>query len=870
MELKRYQKGVLNDLDSYLTFLNRTNNIGTAYNQHWNSKGFRVGFGGMPVYNDTIPGVPHVCFKVPTGGGKTFLACCSLRHIYKSMSGLSQRVAVWLVPSSAILEQTVRNLSDPQHPYHQQLQRDFGGKLVVYTKEQMLNGQNFTPTAIIEQMSVCVMSFDSLRSAKKDGRKVYQENGNLAQFAAYYHDPSVLLADTAETALIQVLRYLTPVVIVDESHNAQSELSVEMLNNLNPCFVLDLTATPKSNSNVISCVNAVELKKENMVKLPVVVFNRATPEDVVLDAVRMRKGIEEQAQVERANGGEYIRPIVLFQAQPKGTGSNATFEKLKKRLVDKGIPSEQIAIKTADINELKNVDLQSPNCPIRYIITINALKEGWDCPFAYILATLTNKSSSVDVEQIVGRILRQPYAHPYLQSLLNTSYVMTCSDKFFDTLQKLIDGLKLAGFSKDEYRLGNPPPEQKSSEVPVQTTTEEETKTDEATLDGLSSGDLSQALNSQEEGAVSDDPVVVQMKAQQQAAVDAYEQEIKEQEETGLIGGELGSMMNQIRFRPSVAGLAESLLIPKFCVEGASPILWDEKYIALTKESLSKGFSLNAQPADVNFDTSSGDAYVIDLPKDSDGTPKYVQMRNAQLEYFREKLSRMAPADAKRSCALALAHQIGEDKITIPEQFILEYVQRVLETVDANMLSSIGGNTPFYAEKIKRRIIELEDQYRYETFRKKLLSQEIFCRPIYRLPKVISPVNTTDAINNSLYSEEKNDMNNFEREVISRVSSLDICWWHRIMDRGVGEFYINGFINMYPDFMILTQKGNLVLLETKGHDRDNTDSYKKLFLGTEWANKAGSSYHYFMVFDQDVQMQGSLTIDEFFDVMQKL
>jgi len=63
-------------------------------------------------------------------------------------------------------------------------------------------------------------------------------------------------------------------------------------------------------------------------------------------------------------------------------------------------------IKTADVNELKGVDLLRPDCPIRYIITINALKEGWDCPFAYILASIANRTSRIEVEQIVGRVLR--------------------------------------------------------------------------------------------------------------------------------------------------------------------------------------------------------------------------------------------------------------------------------------------------------------------------------------------------------------------------------------------------------------------------------------------------------------------------------
>ena len=72
---------------------------------------------------------------------------------------------------------------------------------------------------------------------------MYQENGNLFPFADFFDDKSILLADTPETALIQVLRYLSPVTVVDESHNAGSTLSVAMLNNLNPSFILELTAT---------------------------------------------------------------------------------------------------------------------------------------------------------------------------------------------------------------------------------------------------------------------------------------------------------------------------------------------------------------------------------------------------------------------------------------------------------------------------------------------------------------------------------------------------------------------------------------------------------------------------------------------------
>ncbi|PSN29058.1 hypothetical protein C0J52_28112 [Blattella germanica] len=275
------------------------------------------------------------------------------------------------------------------------------------------------------------MSFDSLRAKKKEDRKVYQENGNLLSFEAS-------LSSDEDITLMRVIQSLNPVVVVDESHNAETELSVEMLQNLNPSFILDLTATPRKNSNIISFVDAFELKKESMVKLPVIVYNQYDKTEVISSAIRMQRKLEEEAKKEEKEGGKYIRPIVLFQAQPKNKEDNTTFEKIKEILVKSGIPDNQIKIKTADINEIKGVDLMSKECEVRFIITINALKEGWDCPFAYILASLADKSSAVDVEQILGRILRQPYVMKHKNDLLNMSYVLTASSKFLDTLDNIV------------------------------------------------------------------------------------------------------------------------------------------------------------------------------------------------------------------------------------------------------------------------------------------------------------------------------------------------------------------------------------------------------------------------------------------------
>ena len=456
MELKNFQKQVISDLNRYCELLNSTNSVVKAYNDYWLEKGVRVGFDAIPTYKNIIENTPHVCFKVPTGGGKTFLACNSLKTIFGNLPSKKAKVVVWLVPSEAILTQTLKNLSNPAHPYRQKIESDFNGRVQVYSKQQVLDGQQFNPTTVNEQLSIVVMSFDSFRIKNKEGRKVYQENGNLQQFTKFISTPETLIEGVDDTALIQVFNQLSPVVVVDESHHTTGELSVEMLKNLNPCFILDLTATPRKNSNIISYVDAAQLKAENMVKLPVIVYNRPSQEEVIADAIDLRNRLDELAKTN--TGGRYIRPIVLFQAQPRNGENKETFDKLKEKLVENGIPAEEIAIKTAEINEIKDKDLMSPDCKIKYIITVNALKEGWDCPFAYILATLANKTSTVDVEQILGRVLRLPYTKQNTSKFLNLSYVLTSSNDFHATITKVIQGLNDAGFSSKDYRVAEEKP----------------------------------------------------------------------------------------------------------------------------------------------------------------------------------------------------------------------------------------------------------------------------------------------------------------------------------------------------------------------------------------------------------------------------
>ena len=283
-----------------------------------------------------------------------------------------------------------------------------------------------------------MLSIDSFAATDKESRRVRRENSELAEFG--------------QDSLMEVLAALNPVVIIDESHNFRSNLRTETLRDINPSFILELTATPRETSNVISFVDAKQLKDEHMVKLPVIVYNQRNKTDLMLNAIQLRNNIEQQAVEAEQNGGKYIRPIVLFQAQPRTSDDSETFDKIKDNLVEMGIPAEQIKIKTAGKDELKGINLMSRDCPVRYIITVNALKEGWDCPFAYILASLANRTSKVDVEQILGRILRLPYTKESDCEFLNMGYVLASSNDFEQTITGIIDGLQNSGFSAKDYR----------------------------------------------------------------------------------------------------------------------------------------------------------------------------------------------------------------------------------------------------------------------------------------------------------------------------------------------------------------------------------------------------------------------------------
>lgn len=910
MELKPYQQQVITDLSQFLEYLVRIGDIRHAFQDYWTDRGLRpmTGHTIEPYKNNVRDAagrpVPHICVKVPTAGGKTFIACNALRPVFELMPAPAYRpevprAVVWLVPSISILDQTIGNLRNPEHPYRQRLNAHFNHRVEVFDKAALLAGSGFNATAVQGQLSIIVMSFDSLRARNKDDRKLFQENGNNLSFVVGEVSSDHVLAGTDETAVINVIRSLQPVLVVDESHNAESELSVEMLGNLNPSFILDLTATPRRNSNIISFVNALALKRENMVKLPVIVYNQKDKTEVINAALELRAKLESQAKAEQKTvGGKMIRPIVLFQAQSQTSADNHTFQRIKEILVKAGITTEQIKIKTASLDEIKGVDLLAADCPVRYIITVNALREGWDCPYAYILASLADRSSAVDVEQILGRVLRQPYVRQHQSPLLNLSYVLTASSKFRETLQHVVNGLNKAGFSSNDYRVvadAAPAPVQPVSN-PLLTLFDTTVQTDQAMTpadetedpidpeaivvvhpqpDRSEAGNATPAGHADQGGAPEDSPIIEEIKQQAEAEAKAFEEILSRTQSDNMpdfttVPDDDQSAVGRAYMRDQFSEQATVLQLPQFYMRVPTGLFSETGEERLDKTHLLKGFQLAKQSSDINFENVQAELYKVDLEETLKGqsTPAIAridgQIKDALLNNILAQQSR----DAQLNSMTARLMRLLGDFRPISDADVRKYVKRILDEMSEEQFRDLIDHERTYAERIKRHISALTTDYCADIFRKLLDKGDVFVKPSYGLPAFKSPREAAKDITKSLYSKEER-MNGFEERVIMEVANLDnVAFWTRNGERGRG-FWINGYLNHYPDFIVVTKKNRVIIVETKGDDRDNSDSEAKRKLGEYWRQKSGEGYRYFMVFEKK-EFGDTYTLTEFLDVMKAL
>ncbi len=509
MELKEYQQGVLLKIDRYLRTLAEKRDEAQDFVDFQKSRGKPA---ELPDYcreawdhlnkerllpylrdndNKTFVApyltrhdglhrsIPNVCLKVPTGGGKTLLASCSLERIHNDYFKRQTGVVLWVVPSDAIYRQTWKQLANREHPYRQTLERASGGRVKLLEKADA-----FTLRDVEGQLCVMLLMLPSAARQSKETLRMFRDSGRFTSFFPP-EDDSVAnqqllnivtnldqndlgdmgFADgivpgsiSIKQSLGNVLRLVRPVVIIDEGHKAYSDTARETLCGFNPRMLVELSATPNTNgkhqSNVLVNVPGTHLKDEEMIKLPINVINEAQggwKHTLTLAHAKLKELATEGARLQ-ASTGRYIRPILLIRVERTGKNQRDSHfvhaEEAREYLQDKlGVKEEEIRLKTSETDELGEENLLLDTCPVRYIITKDALREGWDCPFAYILAILSKTTATTALTQMIGRVLRQPHAQLTHHTLLDECYVFTFDQDVTDAVASVRKGLEDEGMA---------------------------------------------------------------------------------------------------------------------------------------------------------------------------------------------------------------------------------------------------------------------------------------------------------------------------------------------------------------------------------------------------------------------------------------
>lgn len=746
MELKKYQQNSIDKLNEYLgelkkfgpkhAFISATDK---AYNQ------------------DYFGEIPFICIKIPTGGGKTFVATYAVTNIMDSTltDKLGKGIILWFVPSEAIKSQTLRKLNDRNDAHRKVLDEYFDNKVRIYSNEEALRIRKQDVEA---NVCIIISSLDAFRKEKKlrDKYKVYKENGELMNFFDGLTDDSKLEKEehgTVINSLANVIRMNNPLIVIDEGHRSSTDLSIEFLKDLNPSFIIEFTATPREKSNVLVNIHSSELKEEKMVKIPIILESIAQWQNTVSHGVLRRKELEVIAKKEK---GEYIRPIVLIQAeQEKESDKKITVEKIKEFLIKESkIPEEEIAIKTSSKNELDGIDLFSKKCKINYIITVNALAEGWDCSFAYILISVANIGSKISVEQIIGRIVRLPNAKEKTQSELNNSYIFASARNFNEAAGQIVFGLERNGFSK---------------------------------------ADLINATGAKEK----------------------YLFEVER-------------------------AIKDKLKVPTFFFEDSLMSFGD---------LVGENFELSKQNPEFEFTTHY----------DNDGRIKIDISK--QDEWLKERQTTLHIVYSDKNFSKEELIQWLDKKIFVQEldkkdktKFITKAVEFQLKT---HTLSELSVNRFVLRDKLDAVINEILQEHTRKKFYELLKSKKIYLEEREDFPqKIILSESEPEKFKRNIY-EAVGKLNKEELKFVSRLDSEalpNIKFWVRNKEKQ--DFYIQGWKRgkFYPDFIAVTKKGTIIVLEWKGEDRTSTeDTQYKQEIANAWQELGKGQCAFFLVNNANIE-----------------
>ncbi len=758
MELKTYQSKSIEKLNEYLKKIkDLKGDHETAFLSIMNKESEN----GVKYHN--IYDVPFVCMRMPTGGGKTLVACHSVVEIMSNylQEKLDKGIVLWFAPLDEIKTQTLKKLRDKKDMHKQVLDSAFKNNVKIFSDEEALRIRKHD---VEDNLCIIVASLDAFRKDERlrNKYKVYKENGALANFFDNLKNDEHLEKDESGVvmSLANVISMYNPLIVVDEGHRTKTKISIDFLKDLNPSFIIEYTATPREGSNLLVNVHSQELKKEQMVKIPLVLESKRDWREVIDDGFNQRNLLEELSKHEK----DYIRPIALFQAEPDRDNNSITVDKIKEYLVkNKKVPEEEIAIKISGKNELESKNLFARSCKIKYIITISALAEGWDCSFAYVLVSVSNLGSKIAVEQIIGRIMRMPYAQRRKDDNLNKSYVFASARNFQEAADQIVNGLEENGYSKNDI-------------------------------------------------------------------VNISDKDKKYQ------------FVGTRRFK-------EDFVVPVFASG-------DEK-LSFGDDLLGDEFQLSKQNHEIDFvlplsEDGKGEIDITEEGEWKHGVVKQLTLNFGKKEKDCTEKDLVLWLDEK----LRFKEIDREDKV----KFLENVVKYLLDKKKFN-LRQLSLNRYPLKDALDTNISRLMEDFAKDKFYELLKQKKIILKVFEKFPEEIE---LTKEITNQDYKksyyEKIEKMNKEEKAFIDKLDldELDnIKFWIRCRERQEDSFSLQGWENrnVYPDFVALTKKGNIVAFEWKGEDRvDNPDTNYKKKIGAEWCKLGDGNLYYYLVHNGNVSI----------------
>ena len=503
------------------------------------------------------------------------------------------------------------------------------------------------------------------------------------------------------------------------------------------------------------------------------------------------------------------------------------------------------------VKGLYGVDLSRVACQIRFIITVQALRESWDCPFAYVLATVMELRSSTAAEQLVGRVLRMPNAKRKAIPELNRAYVFSTSPHLPSVLRNLQDSLIASGFNKQDasqlVQVAN------SSRGAGQTGLFDAPFEGIAPLEPISLGTLPIALQAKLSIDVDSGEVIstVPLEASEREAVQHLI--VQSAPPVGVGGSARGSVVRAV--------LREPFSVPRLVIKQDG--LWEplEKAHFLEREWSLQGKDAVLTETDFPFKVDAGSVAEIDyldgqlrisapqlLAQQSRLLEAWDRVSDADLVYWLDsKISHpdLTPEDVQIFLYRVLMHLTRDRGLKL--EFLVQEKFRLRPSVEAKIEAHRRAAVLSAYKSL------FEDDPALVTVRGDAASAFHFQAGDRHYP------NSTRYDGPQSYAKHYYpniaQMNLEESDCAAVLDAhKNVQYWVRNLERDPQHafWFQTSSDRFYPDFVALLHDGRVMVVEHKGGDRITADDAReKNTLGELWAKRSDGAGMFLMTTGRD-------------------